>query len=580
MLAVLPKLTHSTLAALLACVLMAFATTTRATSNQFFAITLASSLAAFTDADHPPDIIAKHYHVYITRVEINNRRWHRMNLGFFRSRSEAAVILKTLRKDKRYNDAWIRAVTAHEYRINTKTNMPKRSSKPSTSTPVKAKPTTSEKPVKPRDQVKWNGSFSQFSTRDTRFLDNGDTDTTSILFNDFGISGQYRSERLDVRTQFDTSYRYTFNTGSTTEDQFRVSSMYVDFNDNVYNTGGRLGRQSASRGGVLGRFDGAWLSYRASPRWKYNLVAGYPVELSTSSTINETDRYFVGMSVDMGTFARVWDLSAFGISQQINGIVDRQAMGGEIRYSDRNQSHLLLVDYDTSYQVMNSVLAVSNWFLPTQTSINIVLDSRTVPVLTTSNALIGRTEKGIDDLLAIMSEDEIRQLALDRTSRSYSATLGLTHPVSDKYQVNAEVTGYRQKDTPASGGVAAVDYGGTQMSYALTVIGSSVFKEGDISIAGMRYSDSDTTRVSSVNFNVRYPLTRSWRVGPALVLDYRNNTSGIDQVTVRPSVRLDYRWLNNITFDAELALLHIKDLGDSTGSDTDVFFELGYRIDF
>ena len=191
--------------------------------------------------------------------------------------------------------------------------------------------------------MEWNGSFSQFSTRDVRFLDNGDYETDSILFNDLGISGRYRSDALDIRTQLDTSYRYTFNTGDTTDDQLRVSSMFVDFRENRYNTGGRLGRQSASSGGVLGRFDGAWLSYRARPRWKYNLVAGYPVELSSTSTINETDRYFVGMSVDMGTFADVWDLSAFGISQQINGITDRQAVGGEVRYSDRNQYQMGLV---------------------------------------------------------------------------------------------------------------------------------------------------------------------------------------------------------------------------------------------
>lgn len=430
------------------------------------------------------------------------------------------------------------------------------------------------------ESMAWSGSFSQFSNRDIRFLDGGGYDISSMLFNDLGITGRYRSDRFDIRTQLDTSYRYIFNTDSTTEDHLRLSSMFVDLNEKRFHTGAKLGRQSASSGGVLGRFDGAWLSYRAGPRWKYNLVTGFPVELSSTSTVDEADRSFVGMSIDMGTFARVWDMNAFAIGQQINGIVDRQAVGGELRYSDRRQSHLMLVDYDISYDTLNSFLTVSNWFLPSQTSFNLVLDTRMVPVLTTTNALIGRSETGIDQMLLVLSEDEIRQLAQDRTSRSYSATIGMSYPFSERFQINGDVSAFRQSDTPASGGVAAVDNGGNQFSYSVTMIGSNVFKQGDISILGLRYADSVSTAVSSLNLNVRYPLTNAWRAGPAVVVNYRDNSGASDQVTVRPSLRIDYRWLSNITLDAELALLHIEDLGDTAASDTNMFFELGYRVDF
>jgi hypothetical protein len=430
------------------------------------------------------------------------------------------------------------------------------------------------------DSMLWNGSFSQFSNRDVRFLDNGDFEISSILFSNLNVSGQYRSEAVDMRTQIDTSYRYKFNADNTTDDQLRLSSLFVDVNEKHFNTGARLGRQSTSSGGILGRFDGARLSYRPLPRWKYNLVAGYPVELSSSSTIDETDRYFVGLGVDMGSFAEVWDLSVFGITQKINGIVDRQAVGGEIRYSDRNQTHLVLLDYDVSYSQLNSFLTLSNWFLPTQTSINIVLDVRAVPVLTTTNALIGRAELGVDDLLLILSEDEVRQLARDRTSRSYSASFGVSHPFSDKYQINADVTAYNQANTPASGGVPAVDNGGDQFTYSLTMIGSGVFKLGDISILGLRYADTINAAIKSLNINVRYPLTHAWRAGPAIVVDYRDNIVGFDQLTIKPSMRIDYRWLNNITFDAEIAVLHTETLDSDLGSDTDLYFELGYRVDF
>ena len=443
-------------------------------------------------------------------------------------------------------------------------------------TPSKALP----KPKKTSDTMSWNGSFSQFSNRDVRILDGGGTDISSTLYNNLNVSSRYRDARLEVRTQLDTSYRYRFNADNTTDDQLRLSSFYVDLRDKRYDTAARLGRQSASTVGILGRFDGAMLSYRAAPRWKYNLVAGYPVELSTTSIVDEKDRHFVGMGVDMGTFAKVWDLSVYAIDQQINGITDRQAVGGEARYSARNWTHLMLLDYDVSYSELNTFMALSNWFLPDQTSINAVVDIRAVPVLTTANALIGRTETGIDEMLVTLTEDEIRQLARDRTSRIYTTTLGVTHPLSDKYQINADVTAFNQTNTPASGGVPAVDNGGDQFIYSLTMIGSDVFKKDDISIASLRYSDTINAAISALTINVRYPLTNAWRAGPALTMDYRDNLISADQWSIRPSLHIDYHWLNNITFDAEVAALHIESVGPVSASDTDLFFELGYRVDF
>jgi len=433
---------------------------------------------------------------------------------------------------------------------------------------------------KTRKSVEWSGSFSQFSSRDIHYLEDGGTQVRSLLFNDLGVSSRIQTESVDIRTQFDSSYRYTFNDDHTTDDDFRLSTLFADVSARNHGASARLGRQSSSSGGVLGRFDGVSLSYRARPRWKYNLVAGYPVELSSSSYIDQKDRSFTGLSIDMGTFAKVWDFSLFGINQKINGITDRQAVGGEVRFSNRNRSHLLLLDYDTSYSVVNSAVFLSNWFLPTQTSINFILDTRSIPVLATTNALFGRTELGVDELLSILSESEIRQLAQDRTSRSYSATLGVSHPFSDKYQLTGEVSAYNQTNTVASGGVEAIDNGGNQYSAGLTLIGSSMFKEGDISIIGMRYFNTDFSITRSLNMNVRYPLTKAWRLAPSLNLDYRNSINSIKQLTIRPAFRVDYRWLSNITFDAELAALHVKDLEGSAADFNDVFFELGYRVDF
>jgi len=75
-------------------------------------------------------------------------------------------------------------------------------------------------------------------------------------------------------------------------------------------------------------------------------------------------------------------------------------------------------------------------------------------------------------------------------------------------------------------------------------------------------------------------LTHAWRAGPAITMDYRDNLISADQWSIRPSLHIDYHWLNNITFDAEIAALHIESVGPDSASDTNLFFELGYRVDF
>ena len=41
---------------------------------------------------------------------------------------------------------------------------------------------------------------------------------------------------------------------------------------------GRLGRQAYIQDGVLGTFDGLFVSWQFRPSWALNVAAGYPVE--------------------------------------------------------------------------------------------------------------------------------------------------------------------------------------------------------------------------------------------------------------------------------------------------------------
>ena len=589
--AVLMMSMRGTIIALATCFLSTLATASWAVDSRYYVITLASSLTSFADDDYPSSNITKNHPVYITHVVINNHRWYRMNLGFFRNRSDASAILKSLKKDKRYSDAWLRGVSDDEYRNNTKQSRPKptRTQTPvpepaalvsATPAPKPVKPEPPKKPNKPRDQVKWNGSFSQFSSREILTYEDGTTQNVNVLINNLGTEGRYQDENIGVRTNFDSTYRYTIYDDNSIANEWRLSSLHLAFNFKKPKADLIMGRQVASSGGVLGRFDGIWLSHRFSPRWRYSIYAGYPVDLFGVLPIDEMDRHFAGISLDMGRFANNWDFNLFGISQMINGIVDRQAVGGEIRFSNHKRSHFLLFDYDVSYATVNTFVLSSNWILPARFIFNLLLDSRTIPTLATSSALWGRPESGIDELLAIMTEKEVRQLARDRTTRGKTVTIGISRPFGNNYQLSAEFTRFHQTDMIASGGVAAIDYGGIQNIAKLTFLGSGIFKQGDLSIISLRHSSSDVASTNSFDMNVRYPLTRAWRAGPTLLIERVNNRSAIDTLMIKPSLGIDYRWLSNITFDASLSLVHINVIDPSGNDSNDMFFRLGYRYDF
>jgi hypothetical protein len=311
-------------------------------------------------------------------------------------------------------------------------------------------------------------------------------------------------------------------------------------------------------------------------------VAGFPV-LSTRDQV-DTNKELYGISADLGTFANAWDFNTFLIEQQVDGIVDRRAVGGEARYFDSTRSLLSFVDYDISYDSLNTVIFLGTWTLPTRTTLNATVDYRNSPILTTTNALQGQSVRNIDDLLDSLSEDEIRQLAEDRTAEYTTVSLGASHPFSERIQVSGDVTLTNLTDTDASDGIEAIPGTGNEYIYNLQLIGSDLIKSNDIAIAGLRYSNLDTADIYSASLNTRYPVNSAWRINPRVRVDYReSNRNGSTQWIGAPSMRIDYRLSRRYRFELEAGgEWSTRDLPDlPEDEDTSSYFiNLGYRVNF
>ncbi len=424
------------------------------------------------------------------------------------------------------------------------------------------------------------GSFSQFYFHDSLITDEETRLAQSSLRTDVDINTRSRGENLDVRTTFIGGFENDFRDGG--DDEVRVSSLYLDIAARQPELSLRFGRQSRSSGGVLGRFDGGLLRWQISERVSANLVSGFPV-YSTRETSIDTERPLYGLSFDFGTFANRWDINLYIINQAVDSMTDRRAVGGEVRYFEPTRSFFSLVDYDIFYNELNTVLFNGNLRLPDNTTLTLSADYRNSPVLTTSNALQGQQDyTSISALRQVESADTIKQWARDRTAKSQSYTLGLTHPLSEKLQVSGDVSVARFGSTVASGGVEALDGGGNSYYYSLQLIGSSLIKEGDIAIVGLRYSDTDSSASWALNLNTRYPLLRELRLNPKILVDYRDNKNGSgNRWRIRPALRVEYRWKKRLHLEFEGGAEWAEETSaGQTFRSRDFFLTLGYRVDF
>ena len=124
--------------------------------------------------------------------------------------------------------------------------------------------------------------------------------------------------------------------------------------------------------------------------------------------------------------------------------------------------------------------------------------------------------------------------------------------------------------------------GGNSYYYSLQLIGSSLIREGDIAIIGLRYSDTASSDTLALNLNTRYPLSPELRLNPKMLIDYRDNqTSSGYRWRIRPALRVEYRWKRRVHFDFEGGGEWANESNAGQIYHTsNFFFTLGYRLDF
>jgi len=425
------------------------------------------------------------------------------------------------------------------------------------------------------------GSIAQYYYRGVNRVDDGGSSVDqSLLLNQLSVNWRIRSAEYEIRNFVYASQSYDFS--SDTGKAITLETAYSQFKNNHWELSGRAGRQTGSGGGVLGKFDGLRARYDASRKVAINAVAGYPVDISDKRGI-QSQKPFWGFGFELDGEGREVDVLPYYIRQEVDGIIDREAIGSEFRFFHKLGNFYGLVDFDIHYSDLNIYLFRGQYNWRKKTIFNLNFDYRNSPLLFTSNALIGRSDVStIDNLLGIRSENRINALAENRVGNAKTLSLGVSHTFSARYQLNADMTYAQQHfivDDVRPGFL--VSESDQQIYISSQFIANQWLNDRDTSVLGMRLSQTNSYNELSLSISNRLPLMNKWKFDTRLRVDFRDNESGEKLTKYRPSVKWDFRKKQMMYYEAELGMELWQYGGNSSNPNFQRFFvNLGYRWSF
>jgi hypothetical protein len=400
----------------------------------------------------------------------------------------------------------------------------------------------------------------------------------NTLLNNFDVFGTSDNDQVRTKFKLAATEERQFDIGS---DRYGVSTAQLDYTVKDYDVTARIGRQSRNTGGVIGRFDGAVVSWQESPDLRFNVLAGSP-NWSRFDAPFKDDKTLYGASVDFGKMFGVLETCLFAIEQYDRSLIDREAVGAEFRYFDKNKSALGTLDYDIHFQQLNAAIFSGTYTLPDTSVLNTALDYRKVPYLSSWNALQGQPFLTLYDMMKFNSPSDIQQLAIDRTPTFESATVSYSRPLNATYQIGGDATVTNLTGTPPSGGVDGTISTGIEYYVSAQVTGSGVFRPGDVFMGALRYASLSDSQVYVIDLNSRYPISPNWAVSPRLRLGFRSGVGqSLEETTILPSFLVSYLWSKGLSFESEIGYKYMDSTLAGVKSITkDIFATVTVRKDF
>jgi tetratricopeptide (TPR) repeat protein len=409
----------------------------------------------------------------------------------------------------------------------------------------------------------------------------------NAIFTDTDVFARHIGERLDFSFRLNAGLEENFLRDKALavgepnlDNRVRVTTAFFDLDDKLTGLRARIGRQTATTDGIFGTFDGAMLQYQLEPGWALRGTVGSPI-LNAQDNL-DTGRRFETLAVDYGPELAHWNSSFYVTQETLEGLRDRQAVGTQWQYFVPGRSVVSYVDYDTQYHSLNAAVLLGTVQLPDRWLLTVDLERRNAPLLTTENALIGQVGIGtLPQLEQTYSQQQIFQLAKDRTPMLSTYSVSAMKQLGERFQVMFDVFVTQESATPASGGVEAIPgTEGSDISYQVQFFGTGLLSNADFHQLVLRYDHLPTADSTGVDYIARYPVWGSWRIGPRFLVQRIVNDSGPVQYVYNPYAHADWQRRGRmVEIEAGTEIGRNPDVLQ-IGNTTRLFVSIGYRVNF
>jgi hypothetical protein len=421
---------------------------------------------------------------------------------------------------------------------------------------------------------------------------------TRFVTSNINVRGRYRGESYNLQTVFSANHTYDergnnniSTQGNTVENdtESRVTELYVDYDDFKMGLKASAGRQRSRNSGIFSRFDGVVGGYAFTPEIAAYAFTGKPVSFYNV----DFDKTFYGMRLDYGKRKAALTGNLYYITQDVSGVGDREAVGGLVRYADKETTMFALVDYDILFNELTLANLRWGWKFDESSKVSVSYNYR---FLLFASTAINSQPVGFNTipyLSSQLTDDQILQMARERTTKSDTITLGYSYEFDKERQFNVDYSVFGTEGTKTTspelvvGNLVSVQgFEGSSNQYSLSAqyIASNMFEERDLHVAGMRYSNFDTYKETTLFVNSRLPPMSGWRFRPRLSVGQRtfqgsNITQG-KRLSLAPSLTVDYRWEKRWVFDATLGFEWVRYDDPLYANETRQDIRIGYNYTF
>lgn len=398
----------------------------------------------------------------------------------------------------------------------------------------------------------------------------------SSLVTNIDLTLRNRSDAADTRAVLRNTNSASFI--DTQRSYNRLTAAYFEYRGLQNPVSARVGRQTGLSGGLPSRFDGAIAGYGIGQKWRLNASLGVPVEYPAI----DTDRQFWAANLEFENLGDSWSGNFFYVDQKADGLLDRRAVGAELRYFDPRKSLFSLVDYDTSYKEWNIAMVQGTWQPRERTTINLLFDRRKAPILATTNAILGQPTTSIATLLQSYTEEQLRQQAHHVTATTTQALIGFNTAVASKWQAGADarMTYVGPLPSVVINGIVvpAQPDTGNIYSYDLQAIGTNLYSSRDTSVFSFTYVTGPIQEGYLLAYNNLSVLAERWTVEPSIRYYSQTDVNDVKLERWQPGLRLSYRLRESFAIESEFFLEKTRTVGPASQDDTTRgFFYIGYR---